>query len=134
MQVRKLAAPVELGAHLAANFHDVLEHLVVAIPCEEYFAGIELVKSAANGPHVDRIVIRHAENDFRCSIESTHKVRGDVVVCCRSIRLVDSCSQIADLEDVASLIDLYPSQSKSQVRKIQGAGLPEYCQASNRRG
>lgn len=135
MQVRKLATPVQLAAHLAADLHDILEHLIVAIARKQNLAGVQLVEGAAYGPHVDRIVVWHTQYNFRCPVESAHEIGSNIVVGCRRIRLVDGRAQIADLEDFAGLTDLYPGQSFRIPDTQRRVGrLPECCQALSLHG
>jgi len=47
-----------LVGHLALEVHCQLDHVIVGGSRKQDFAGVQLVQSAANGPHVDAIIIR----------------------------------------------------------------------------
>lgn len=49
---------VYLVGHLALEVHGELNHVVVGFPWEKDLARVQLIQSAANGPHVDPIVVR----------------------------------------------------------------------------
>lgn len=107
VHVRELTTAVELGAQLATDLNDRPQHLIIAVTREEYLARIEFVQCAADGPHVNGILVRHSQDDLWGSIESTDKIRGDLVVCCCRVRSIDGCSQITDLQNVALFIYLH---------------------------
>lgn len=47
-----------LVGHLALEVHSQLEHVIVGRSGKQDFARVKLVQSAADGPHVDAIVVR----------------------------------------------------------------------------
>lgn len=47
-----------LVGHLALEVHSQLEHVIVGRSGKQDFACVKLVQSAADGPHVDAIVVR----------------------------------------------------------------------------
>lgn len=106
MHCPQRAATKEFGAHLAPDLYDRPKHLIVAIPSEQDLAGVELIQRASNGPHIDGVVIRHAKNDLRRSIEPTDQVWRDFIVGRCGVRPINSRPQVTDLEDVALVIDL----------------------------
>jgi hypothetical protein len=143
MHRRQLALLVRLRRHLAPDLHDGLEHLVVAVAREQDLARVQLVQGAADGPHVDGVVVRHPEHDLGRAVEPADEVRGDLVVRRRRILPVDGCAQIADLEGVAAFVDLYDllarelwggGRGRRSQRRTLGCHVRGYCQASSRRG
>ena len=111
MNTRQLTSLEQFRREPAPNLHNGLEHLVVAVSSEQDLACVQLVQGAADGPHVDRVVVRDSQNNLWRSIESTDKVRRNVHMRCCCIRLVDGRSQVTDLEHVAALIHLLKSAS-----------------------
>jgi hypothetical protein len=104
--MRELAAAVQLGAELAADLHDVLEHLVVVLARKQDLARVQLVQGAPDGPHVDGVVEGNAQDDLRGAVEATDEVRHGLVRRGGRVRPVDGRAQIADLENVAGFVDL----------------------------
>lgn len=104
--VSKFTPSVQLGAELPANFHDVLEHLVVVLTSKENLARVELIQGAADGPHVDGIVKRHAQDDLGRTVESTDKIWHGLGRGHGGIRTVDCRAEIADFEVVPSFVYL----------------------------
>lgn len=104
---RELTALVEFGSQTTPNLHDGFEHLVVAVACKENLARIELIQGATDGPHVDSVVVGHAQHNLRGSVEAADQVRCDSSVRRRSIGSIDSRAQVANLENVAALVDLF---------------------------
>lgn len=47
-----------LVGHLALEVHRQLEHVIVGRSRKQDFAGVQLVQSAADRPHVDAVVVR----------------------------------------------------------------------------
>lgn len=95
---------------LALEVHHEMQHLVVGSTGEENLAGVELVERAADGPHVDGVIVGETEDcrggtlagfankragvgptDFGSSVETGHQIRCNV----RLVRIT-SRSQIAD--------------------------------------
>lgn len=66
----KCAPLVKFWTKSSSDIDDCPEHLIVAVPCEQDFAGIELVQRAPDGPHVNGIVVRHTQYDLRSTVES----------------------------------------------------------------
>ena len=62
VHARQLSTAVELRCQLATNFHNRLEHLIVAVAGKQDLAGIQLVKSATYRPHVQCWIVRIAED------------------------------------------------------------------------
>ena len=58
----ELAAPDHLVRELATDLLEQPEHLVVGLAGEEDLARVELVERAPDRPHVDRVVVRNAQN------------------------------------------------------------------------
>lgn len=54
-----------LVGHLALEVHSQFDHVVVRRSGKEDFARVQLVQSAAHGPHVDPVVIRLSYNCSR---------------------------------------------------------------------
>lgn len=54
----ELSTSVQLGAEFSPNLHYCFEHLIVAVTSEQDLTGIQLIKGATNGPHIDSIVVR----------------------------------------------------------------------------
>lgn len=106
MSGRQLASFEQLRREFASDLHDGFEHLVVAVASEEDLARVHLIKCAADGPHVNGIVVRNAQDDLRCSVESTDQVRCKVHMCCCCIGLVNSSTQITNLEHISGLVHL----------------------------
>lgn len=78
--MRQLAAFEQFGAKLASDLHDCFQHLVVAVAGKQDLARVELVQRAADRPHVDRVVVRHSQNNLGRSVEPTDQIRGNLVV------------------------------------------------------
>ena len=89
-------------AKFTTTFHDSAKHLVVAAAGKEDLAGVKLEEGAANGPDVDGKVIRHTEDNFRSSVESTDQVGRDLVF--GSVR---RGAKIADFEHVTRFVNEY---------------------------
>lgn len=106
MSGRQLASFEQFRREFASDLHNGFEHLVVAVTSKEDLACVHLIKRTANRPHVDGIVVRNAQDDLWCSVESTDQVRCKVHVCCCCIGLVNSSTQIANLEYVSGLVHL----------------------------
>lgn len=83
----------------ASALHDCAEHLVIASACEEDFTSIKLKERAADRPHINTKVIRHAENcqwfqqclgstvgaicvltDFWSTIKATNEILSNLVL------------------------------------------------------
>lgn len=71
MSGRQLASFEQFRREFASDLHNGFEHLVVAVASKEDLACVHLIKRAANRPHVDGIVVRNAQDDLWCSVEST---------------------------------------------------------------
>lgn len=86
--------------------------MVIRFAREQDLSGVELVQRTSDGPHVQRIVVRQAEDyaertlirqqgenaiyrltDFRRTVESRDEIRGDVM-----LRSITSRPEIADFE------------------------------------
>ena len=93
--------------------------MVVAISGKEDLAGVELVQRTADRPHVDSIIVRHAQDDLGRPVEPTHKVRSDLVVRGGRVRAVDSGAEIANLENVATFVDLTSNVLVGKKDKIE---------------
>lgn len=104
--VSQLASTVQLGAELASDLHDVLQHLVVVLAREKNLARVELIKRAADRPHVDGVVERHAQDELWSAVESADKIRHGLGRGCCGIGAVDCGAQIADLEHVLGFVHL----------------------------
>lgn len=74
----KLSSLQKFEAEVAFGFHHQLQHLIVAPACEENNTSVQFVKSTADGPHVNAVVVFHTENNFRGTIEPRGDVRRDV--------------------------------------------------------
>lgn len=85
MLAGQLSTLVQLWRDATSDLHDGFEHLIVAVACEKHFAGVKLIERAPDGPHVHTVVVRHAEDDFRSSVETTHQVRRNSGVGSRGI-------------------------------------------------
>lgn len=61
-----------LIGELSLQVDEILQHLVVGFPAEEYLCGGEFVHGARDRPHIDAVVVRHAQDDLRSAIEPTN--------------------------------------------------------------
>jgi len=106
MVVRQLTAPVELGAQLPADLHDIFEHLVVVLAREKDLSRVQLIQGTTNRPHIDRIIERNAQDDLGSTVKAADQVRHRLVGCHGGIRTINCRTQVADLEHISGLVNL----------------------------
>lgn len=97
--ILKLALPDDLVGNFSLHVHEPLQHVVVRMSTKQNFASIELINSATSGPHINTVIIRHAENNLGRSIEARDQIRRDVIVLDQT-----GAAKVAQLQHQVALI------------------------------
>lgn len=67
---RELSTFVELWRNPTPDFHNGLEHLIIAIPCEEDLPSVQFKQCATNRPHVYTVVVGNSKDHFWGPVEA----------------------------------------------------------------
>lgn len=89
--IQKVAVAVEVlfleraaSDHFVGEFplqiHEKLQHLIVGLAGEQDPARVEFVDGARGAPHIDGVVVGHAQDDLGGAVEARHQVGSDFVL------------------------------------------------------